>query len=640
MIGLQKRKATCSPNTINNNNEPAQNVAIQAKNSRKKAKLTGSRSSGTSNHVTKRPTASSTENCPDQSNNNSDNNQDESVWIFGLINNIEQLLSTFTAINNTSSSSAKLSSSSSGASSPSARPSSLASSTAPSPPSSLNNSSLDSTNPSNTTTCNTSTSSSSSSSSLSASASASASSSAATSSMPAAQQVAASLPRSPVSRQIKFHEYKGPPSVKRQQQSAKHQTQQSATSNGSLTSSAALQPNNDMSNKKMSLAAPQQTQQLQQQVDTSNAQLVNSTPITQQQQRDQAISVGRKSAVPRQLGSFSATIPQKNALCNVSFQQNRMSTSSHPHSLAAVKLRAQIMQQNQQQQQQQHAPRRHSNLSQSLQQQMLLQQQQQQQPVQVTSGSSQSSPASLQTFYIKQESDITLESPLNRLALAERSSQQIDDQQQQQQQRCRLEQMQHLQFPITNVELSQLPSQRACNPIMTRTIQQPSSNLPAGSLSMSHTYDNQEHQPCRQQAAAHMVQVQQRPPASTARDQQQQQSHYTVYANANHYAPPTACSITATTLTNPLISYTNDRFGANIEGLSHSTNQHIDDDELAASFGPDSEETDACEIEPSIGFTSGIDELLFSEFIDLQDVPMNVDESDWLKKFLPPCSMG
>lgn len=33
-------------------------------------------------------------------------------------------------------------------------------------------------------------------------------------------------------------------------------------------------------------------------------------------------------------------------------------------------------------------------------------------------------------------------------------------------------------------------------------------------------------------------------------------------------------------------------------------------------------------------------ELLFSEFIDLQDVPMNVTESDWLKKFLPPCSLG
>lgn len=64
-------------------------------------------------------------------------------------------------------------------------------------------------------------------------------------------------------------------------------------------------------------------------------------------------------------------------------------------------------------------------------------------------------------------------------------------------------------------------------------------------------------------------------------------------------------------------------------------------DDLTLTFGPDSEDTtDACEIEPSISFSHGVEELLFSEFIDLQDVPMNVDESDWLKKFLPPCSMG
>lgn len=70
-----------------------------------------------------------------------------------------------------------------------------------------------------------------------------------------------------------------------------------------------------------------------------------------------------------------------------------------------------------------------------------------------------------------------------------------------------------------------------------------------------------------------------------------------------------------------------------------TNNQHAPDDELA-SFGPDGEDTDACELEPSISFVQDVDELLFSEFIDLQDVPMNVDESDWLKKFLPPCSMG
>lgn len=165
---------------------------------------------------------------------------------------------------------------------------------------------------------------------------------------------------------------------------------------------------------------------------------------------------------------------------------------------------------------------------------------------------------------------------------------------------------------------------------------------------MSQASDYQEQQPCRQQAAAHMIQVQpqQRPSALTGRHQQlpmhqQQQVQYTVYANANHYVPSNACPVAAAP-TNQLVSYTNtnEQYGAGSDGYSPLTSQHIDEDELTASFGPDSEETDACEIEPSIGFASGIDELLFSEFIDLQDVPMNVDESDWLKKFLPPCSIG
>lgn len=45
---------------------------------------------------------------------------------------------------------------------------------------------------------------------------------------------------------------------------------------------------------------------------------------------------------------------------------------------------------------------------------------------------------------------------------------------------------------------------------------------------------------------------------------------------------------------------------------------------------------------PSTSAESQLDEeLLFSEFIDLQDVPMNVTESDWLRKFLPPsCSLS
>lgn len=74
----------------------------------------------------------------------------------------------------------------------------------------------------------------------------------------------------------------------------------------------------------------------------------------------------------------------------------------------------------------------------------------------------------------------------------------------------------------------------------------------------------------------------------------------------------------------------------------------LSESESLATFGPDSEQTsdDTSEIEPTISFSSGpgsglsaYDEtLLFSEFIDLQDVPLNVDESDWLKKFLPPCS--
>jgi len=79
--------------------------------------------------------------------------------------------------------------------------------------------------------------------------------------------------------------------------------------------------------------------------------------------------------------------------------------------------------------------------------------------------------------------------------------------------------------------------------------------------------------------------------------------------------------------------------GFNEHSLS-PTAQLLGQYESPANFGPNSEQTDACEIEPTINFGHGFDELLFSEFIDLQDVPMNVEESDWLKKFLPPCSMG
>lgn len=185
-----------------------------------------------------------------------------------------------------------------------------------------------------------------------------------------------------------------------------------------------------------------------------------------------------------------------------------------------------------------------------------------------------------------------------------------------------------------------------------RTIQQPSNDVPvsgsggSGDVNSLMSQPDYQEQHCGQQA--HMVQVQHRPaPVWTTRQQQeQQQVHCTVYdAGENHYVQPTTtCSLNAaaaaTTNSHQLISYANDQFGSNSDGYSPSTSQHIDEDELTASFGPDSEETDACEIEPSIGFASGIDELLFSEFIDLQDVPMNVDESDWLKKFLPPCSMG
>ena len=48
---------------------------------------------------------------------------------------------------------------------------------------------------------------------------------------------------------------------------------------------------------------------------------------------------------------------------------------------------------------------------------------------------------------------------------------------------------------------------------------------------------------------------------------------------------------------------------------------------------------DTCEIEPTISFDGDLDHgMMYSEFIDSQDIPLNVDESDWLKKFLPPCS--
>lgn len=85
-------------------------------------------------------------------------------------------------------------------------------------------------------------------------------------------------------------------------------------------------------------------------------------------------------------------------------------------------------------------------------------------------------------------------------------------------------------------------------------------------------------------------------------------------------------------------------------GHDESSDQFVDNFSLMGQMEPSdqdhNDDDDTCDIEPTICFSNGqsganYDEtLLFSEYIDMQDIPMNVDESDWLKKFLPPCSMS
>lgn len=460
MISVQKRKSSSSAVQVASNqekNEPSR--------SRKRTKIVHS-------------IDASRDFC--QSSEQTQNNQDESVWVFGLMNNIEQLLSTFSS----GQSQTQNLSLNSGASTPC----SLVSISSASSP------------------C---------------------SSSSSCSQVSSPQQV----PRSPISRQIKFHEYKGPPSGKRQQQ---QQLAKSSLVNGD--------------SRRQAKAEQQSTARLKSDGGSSSTSGFVSTPSSQQQQQQ----LQMQHLNDQLLVDHPSVATNGRAKLLVSSEQVRLSAES----LMGMQSRQQPqqLQQHPQQQQQQH--------QQHHLEQLLMQQQQ-----------PSSALSQIQSLQVSSQSDSFANQANNPVRAVTSSASQF--------------------------------YRQALDGSATRIAAGSTCDSPSKLI----------HQPIREQ-------------------QQQQQLQYLQHNNHHHHQ-------------NHHHHHENLPFAQQPEQLIDA-NQLADSEpsyeqQLAslASSQPDSpHELDTCEIEPSIGFAQGIDEFLFSEFIDLQDVPMNVDESDWLKKFLPPCSTG
>lgn len=575
--------------------------------------------------------------------------QDESMWMFGLMNNIEQLLSTFNAIN---SSSHQLSNTKRASSSGSSTPSSLCSSfTSNSPPSSTSMSSAPS--PSSTTPTYPNLTSS-----LSSQAVISSSlppSSTATTLSPltgsllsnsnnTAQQSAAlttspqqatgvvcqPLPRSPISRQIKFHEYKGPPSARRQQTSSaqannnKHQQQQQ-TSTGT-TSSSSKQPSQPQQ-KAPALSAPTSEQVVlvcaQQQVPAAGKS--NNVPIE---------PISKAPAAAAHLDTHARLATAVNLVGYTQQQQQHELQSDTLRRHQVLNFRQELAAQ---------APQYHTT--------HILQQQVHSQgssncktagPNEMTSGHQPQQQThcdvnSMQTIYINQQNTLEhsdSDGPTSVLLAPFvesnnkhnfRDHQQHKDQQEQQQ-RHRHEMIHHPDGSLMAQQYIQSQEQHYNQSrVQAQRLNVGPQASPQDSIGVDQRQQQQQQQerrPCNRLAANHVANSNQSSYLSSPPNQ------------TNHI---TDCWPASYQQIDEL------EFNSNQVNLEQQQRQssNLDFVGLTATFGPDSEETtDACEIEPSIDFSHGVDELLFSEFIDLQDVPMNVDESDWLKKFLPPCSMS
>lgn len=639
MIGVQKRKATCQQQPTNNNNEQTQQTAN--KRPRKRAKISSVNPSKTNNkQQNQRYQHQQATTCQFQqtfdsntastihSNHNNSNGSEESVWIFGLMNNIEQLLSTFSAINNNGSANSSHSLSSSSSS-----PSSSASISALSSPASTTSStpSYSSTNTNNNTI--NSHSQSPSSSNFSTTNNVLSTSSSAISSMQQQQQQAGTvcqatnqLPRSPISRQIKFHEYKGPPSSKRQQQqfatNSSNSKQQVKTIHSSNVSTA-------VNSNQTKLVGDIEREQQQLLLNRANMMM-----MTNKQQLKSSIvsdpsSVNFKAEANKSAPISTATATNTTTIINVASkpcnqQQALLVSNKQPCLLSFTPQKQQQQQQQQQIQSQSLAMDHFQDLNQSFSirtqthtTQQLARQVNSSLASRVTSGPHFVQQQTNNNFYGGQveHHGTNFKTPSDGpiLLLAPpfiESKQELPIQ------------------PQLHYQQQQQPQQQQQQPIFQQTRNQatPCSSHGASSVESPIFMRSLHSIPNTSQQSICGLEFNLSVPA---RQQQQQ------------LAQPTMQQVNETDHQEEQVSF-EPSFTSSFE--QKFDNHACLDSQLTTAFGSasedGSEEQSTDEIEPSISFSQGVDELLFSEFIDLQDVPMNVDESDWLKKFLPPCSMG
>lgn len=632
MIGVQKRKATCQQQPTNNNNEQTQQTAN--KRPRKRAKISSVNPSKTNNKQQNQryqhqqattcqfqQTFDSNTTSTIHSNHNNSNGSEESVWIFGLMNNIEQLLSTFSAINNNGSANSSHSLSSSSSS-----PSSSASISALSSPASTTSStpSYSSTNTNNNTI--NSHSQSPSSSNFSTTNNVLSTSSSAISSMQQQQQAGTvcqatnQLPRSPISRQIKFHEYKGPPSSKRQQQqfatNSSNSKQQVKTIHSSNVSTA-------VNSNQTKLVGDIEREQQQLLLNRANMMMMTNKQQSKSSIVSDPSSVNFKAEANKSAPISTATATNTTTIINVASkpcnQQQALLVSNKQPCL--LSFTPQKQQQQQQIQSQSLAMDHFQDLNQSFSirtqthtTQQLARQVNSSLASRVTSGPQFVQQQTNNNFYggqvehhgtnFKTPSDgpiLLLAPPFIESKQELPIQPQLHYQQQQQQ-----------------------PQQQQQQPIFQQTRNQatPCSSHGASSVE-SPIFMRSLHNTSQQSICGLEFNL-----SVPARQQQQ-------------LAQPMMRQVNETDHQEEQVSF-EPSFASSFE--QKFDNHACLDSQLTTAFGSasedGSEEQSTDEIEPSISFSQGVDELLFSEFIDLQDVPMNVDESDWLKKFLPPCSMG
>lgn len=536
-------------------------------------------------------------------NGQQDNSSKEPVWIFGLINNIEQLLSTFNANSMIpQQQSCNHKTASSGSSTPSSQTSS--------------NSFSNPTTPAN-----------------SPQASGNSSNSSSSISVHSQQQQhsnqqqlgsGASMPSRnlPISRQIKFHEYKGPPSARRQQNAPNHSQTQTHSHSQTKVQPESQQQANQHQSKGENLNSRQISFETSticngNNNNTSSAQQprlgsIVARPICYQemplaQQQYQALTCGGQSVLV--VGNVKPT--HNNSI--ISNQMNSIQTSYQPACNRAIHHNDANANTNTNANA--NANAHHFSANQFL-------------PTISNNSNNNMTSFQIQTVPVNNNTVNYVEhkilaSQQNSLTAADLA------------QPCNLQ-----AFGVTQQHGSQGLMLSCHNHIEKSNLQLNDSSTYHSNVSIS--------QPQLQYVNNYRsisCQVTKDDPKSTPEfndlieqhHQQQQQQQNTTFSYSITSAPfnhdgQITPSAYLTTETIDMINGTNNSL-CEINNDTNSPESTTTSNGSDLMVGPD-------DIEPTIGFSNGFDELMFSEFIDLQDIPVNVDESDWLKKFLPPCSMG